>query len=77
MPEGYQYSLIPGQGVLVPLLSSCQRILDSLYRHLQEGCPSNQERGNLFAIPQRKQKVKIKIQEATVYFKTYRRFTFK
>jgi hypothetical protein len=50
-----------GQRVLI----SCQRVLDNLYRHLQRGCPINKERGNLFAIPLKKPKGKIKIQEAT------------
>jgi hypothetical protein len=39
---------------------------------LQEGCPINKERGNLFAIPLKKLKVKIKIKEATDSFKTSR-----
>jgi hypothetical protein len=43
--------------------------LDNLYGHFQEGCPINKERGNLFAIPLKKLKVKIKEQEATDSFK--------
>ncbi len=35
----------------------------------------NKERGNLFAIPLKKLKIKIKIQEATDSFKNYKRFT--
>ncbi len=54
LPEGGQHSLILGQ-----------RVLDNLYTHLQEGCPRNKERGKLFAIPLKKLKVKINIQEAT------------
>jgi hypothetical protein len=49
--------------------------LDNIYGHIQEGCPVNKERGNLFAIPLKKLKVKIKIQEATDSFKNYKRFT--
>jgi hypothetical protein len=49
--------------------------LDNLYEHFQEGCPINKERGNLFAIPLKKLKVKIKIQEATDSFENYKRFT--
>jgi hypothetical protein len=43
---------------------------------LQEGCPSNKERGNLFAIPLKKLKVKINIQEATESFKNCKWFIF-
>jgi hypothetical protein len=50
--------------------------MDILYRHLQEGCPINKERGNLFEIPLKKLKVKIIIQEATASFKNYKRFIF-
>jgi hypothetical protein len=50
--------------------------MDNLYRHLQEGCPISKERGNLFAIPLKKLKEKIKIQEATDSFKNYKRFIF-
>jgi hypothetical protein len=46
----------------------------NLYKHLQEGCPINKERGNLFAIPLKKTKVKIRIQEITNSFGTYKRF---
>jgi hypothetical protein len=60
---------------LVTLQSSCKRVLDNFYGHFQEGCPINKERGNLFAIPLKKLKVKIKIQEATDSFKNYKRFT--
>jgi hypothetical protein len=62
--------------VLLTLQSNCQRVFDNLYRHLQEGCPINEERGNLFAIPLKKLKVIIKIQEATDSFKNYKRFIF-
>jgi hypothetical protein len=65
-----------GQKELITIQSSCQRLLDNLYRHLQEGCPINKERGNLFAIPLKKLKVKMKIQEADDSFKTYKRFIF-
>jgi hypothetical protein len=41
---------------------------------LQEGCPINEKRGNLLAIPLKKLKVKIKIQEATDGFKNNERF---
>jgi hypothetical protein len=68
LPEGCQHSLIIGQRVLLTLQSNCQRVLDNLYGHLQEGCPTNKERGNLFAIPLKKLKVKVKIQEATDSF---------
>jgi hypothetical protein len=76
LPEGCQHPLILGQRVLLTLRSNCQRVLDNLQRHLQEGCPINKERGNLFAIPLKKLKVKIKIQEATDSFKNYKRFIF-
>jgi hypothetical protein len=76
LPEGCQHPLIFGQRVLITLQSNFQRILDNLNRHLQEGCPSNKERGNLFAIPLKKLKVKIKIQEVTDSFKNYKRFIF-
>jgi hypothetical protein len=59
---------------LITLQSNCQRVLDNLYRHFQEGCPINKERGNLFAIPLKKLKVKISIQEATDSFKNCKRF---
>jgi hypothetical protein len=74
LPEGFQHPLILGQRVLLSLQSNCQRVLDNLYRHLQEGCPINKERGNLFAIPLKKLEVKIKIQEATDSFKNCKRF---
>jgi hypothetical protein len=38
---------------------------------LQEGCPINKERGDLFAIPLQNLKVKIKIEAATDSFKNY------
>jgi hypothetical protein len=76
LPEGSQQPINLGQRVLITLQSSCQRVLDNLYRHLQEGCPINKERGNLFAIPQKKLKVKINIQEATDSFKKRKRFIF-
>jgi hypothetical protein len=72
LPEGCQDRLILGQRVLITLQSSCQRVLDNLYRHLQEGCPINKERGNLFAIPPKKLKVKIKIQEELTVLKSLR-----
>jgi hypothetical protein len=68
LPEGCQHPLIIGQRVLLTLQSNFQRVLDNLYGHLQEGCPINNERGNRFAIPLKKLKVKIKIQEATDSF---------
>ncbi len=49
--------------------------MDNLYGHFQEGCPVNKERGNFFAIPLKKLKVKIKIQEATDSFKNFKRLT--
>jgi hypothetical protein len=76
LPEGCQHPLILGQSVLITLQSNCQRVLDNLYRHLQEGCPINKERGNLFAIPLKKLKIKINIQEATDSLKNCRRFIF-
>jgi hypothetical protein len=63
-PEGCQYSLILGQRVLITLQSSFQKVLD---KHLQEGCPIDKERGNLFAIPLKK--LKVKVQEGTDSFK--------
>ncbi len=56
LPEGCQHPLFRGQRVLITLQSSCQRVLDKLYRHffLQESCPSNKKGGNLFAIPLKK-----------------------
>jgi hypothetical protein len=71
LPEDCHSPLILGKRVLITLQSSCQRVLDNLYGRFQEGCPINKERGNLFAIPQKKLKVKIKIQEATDSFKNY------
>jgi hypothetical protein len=50
--------------------------IGNLYRHLQEGCPINKERGNLFAIPLKKLKVKINIQEATDSFKNCKSSSF-
>ncbi len=47
LPEGCQHPLIIGQRVLLTLQRNCQRVLDNLYRHLQEGWPINKERGNL------------------------------
>jgi hypothetical protein len=76
LPEGGKHPLILGQRVLITLQSNCQRVLDNLYRHLQEGCTSNKERGNLFAIPLKKLKIKINIQEATDSFKNCKRFIF-
>jgi hypothetical protein len=58
---------------LITLQSNCQRVLDNLYRHLQEDCLINKERGNLFAIPLKKLKVKINIKEATDSFKNCKR----
>jgi hypothetical protein len=74
LPEGCQHTLILGQRVLITLQSNCQRVLDNLYIHLQEGCPINKERDNLFAIPLKK--LKINIQEATDSFKNCKRFIF-
>jgi hypothetical protein len=68
LPEGCQYPLRLGLGVVITLQSCCQRVLNNLYKHFQKGCPSDKERGNLFAIPLKKLKVKIKIQEATDRF---------
>jgi hypothetical protein len=48
-----------------------QRLLDNLYRYLEEGCPINKERGNLFSIDLKKLKVAIKIQEAPDSFKRF------
>jgi hypothetical protein len=76
LPEGCQHPLILGKRVLITLQSSCQRVLDNLYRHLQEGCPINKESGNLFAIPLKKLKVKINIEEETDSFKNCKRFIF-
>jgi hypothetical protein len=76
LPEGCQHPLILSQRVMITLQSNFQRVLDNLYRHLQEGCPINKERGNLFAIPLKKLKVKINIQEATGSFKNFNRFIF-
>jgi hypothetical protein len=55
------------KGYCYPLEQLSEGII--LYRYLQEGCPINKERGNLFAIPPKKLKVEIKIQEATDSFK--------
>jgi hypothetical protein len=63
-PEGIDYPL-----------EQLSEVLDNLYGHFQEGCPINKERGNLFAIPLKKLKVKRKIQEATDSFKNCKRFT--
>ncbi len=76
LPEGCQHLLIVGQRVLITLQSNCQRVLDNLNRHLQQGCPINKERGNLFAIPLKKLKFKINIQEATDSFINFKRFIF-
>jgi hypothetical protein len=75
LSEGCHSSLILGQRVLITLQSSCQRVLDNLYGHFQEGCHINKERANLFAIPLKKLKVKIKIKDATESFKNNKRFT--
>jgi hypothetical protein len=72
LPEGCQHPLILGQGVLITLQRNCQRVLENLYRYLQEGCHVNKERGNLFAKPLKKLTVKIKIQEAIDSLKTIR-----
>jgi hypothetical protein len=66
LPEGSQYPLILCQRVLISLLNIFQRVLDNLYKPLQDGYPVNKERSKLFAIPMTKLKVKIKIQEVTV-----------
>jgi hypothetical protein len=68
LPEGCQYPLILGQRVLITLWSNCQRVLDNLYRNLQEGCPIIKERGNLFAISPKKRNLKREIKEATDSF---------
>jgi hypothetical protein len=62
--------------ILITLQIDCQWVLDSLYRRLQELCPINKERGNLYAIHLNKLKVKIKIQEATHSFKYCKRFIY-
>ncbi len=48
LPEGCQHPLILGQRVLITLQSSCQRVWDNLYRHLQEVCPINKEKRQPF-----------------------------
>jgi hypothetical protein len=50
--------------------------IDNLYRHFQGGFPINKDRDNLFAIPLKKQKVKINIQKATGSLKNCKRFIF-
>jgi hypothetical protein len=60
LPKGCQHPLILGQRVLITLQSNCQRVLDNLYRYLQEGYLFNKERANHFAIPLKKLKVKNK-----------------
>ncbi len=45
-PKGCQYPLILSQWKLIILQSSCQSVLYNLYRHLQEGCCNDKERGN-------------------------------
>jgi hypothetical protein len=62
--------------VFITLQSSCQSVLDNLYRHLQEGSLINKEIGNLYGIPLKKLKAKIKIQGTTHSFKQYKRFIF-
>jgi hypothetical protein len=62
LPEGIDY----------PLKQLAE--LDKPLRHLQEGCLIYKVRGNLFAIPLKK--VKMKIQEATERFKKYQKFIF-
>jgi hypothetical protein len=47
-------------------------ISDNLSRHLQEGYPINKESGNLFAIPLKKLKVKIKIKKQPTVLKPIR-----
>jgi hypothetical protein len=74
MPKGCQYPLILCQRVLIALHNSCQRVMDNLYRHFQDSCPINKERGNLFPIPLKKLTDEIKIQGATDSFKTSERF---
>jgi hypothetical protein len=75
LPEGCQYPLILGQRVLITSRAVVKEV-DNLFRHLQEGCLINKERDNLFAIPLKKLEVKIRIQEVTDSFKTYKRFIF-
>jgi hypothetical protein len=60
------------QMMLRCLLLLSGTVLDNLNGHFQECSPINKERGNLLAIPLKKMKVKIKIQEATNSFKTIR-----
>jgi hypothetical protein len=55
LSEGCQYPQIPVPERIdyFPKQLSEGTVLDNLYKHLQEGCPTNKERGNLIAIPQR------------------------
>jgi uncharacterized membrane protein len=76
LSEGCQYPLILCQRVFIALQSSWQRVLGNPQRYLQEGCPINKEEGNLFAIPVKNLKVKIKINGATYGFENYQRFIF-
>jgi hypothetical protein len=79
LPEGCQYPLIHGQGALVTPSRAVVKgywITSKDICTFARRCPVNKERGNLFAIPLKKLEVKIKIQETTVYLKTYKRFIF-
>jgi hypothetical protein len=49
-------------------------ILSDFCGNLQEGCPINMPRSNLFAIPLKKFEGRIKKQEATDIFKNIHRF---
>jgi hypothetical protein len=71
LPEDCQHPLILDQRVFITLQNSCQRVLDNLYRHLQEVALLIKKRGNDFATLLKKLKGKIKIQEATESFKNY------
>jgi hypothetical protein len=76
LPEGCHHPPILGQSVLISLWSSCLGVLDNLYWHLKEDFPINKERGNLIALPLKKIKIKVNIQDATDSFKNYKRFIF-
>jgi hypothetical protein len=64
LPEDCQHPLILGQRASLTLQSNCHRVLDNLYRHLQEGYPLTKREATFLTIPLKKLKVKIKIQEA-------------
>jgi hypothetical protein len=46
--------------ILILPVPCLYQIKTNFKKHFQEGCPINKERGNLFAIPLKKLKVKIK-----------------